>query len=87
MVFLKQFRDVADGRKAAYQAVVEAPAKVVQIRTVGPLAGPYQVTVGRFASHPIIEELGLSGGGPLTASPWFVDFDFDMENGKEIWRA
>src|SRR5262249_39640273 len=39
MVFLKQFRDVADGRRSAYQAIVEAPARLLALREGGQLAG------------------------------------------------
>lgn len=85
-VFLKQFRDAADGRRACFQSIVEAPARITQLRSIGALDGRYEVTIARFASHPIIAELGLSGSVQPTHG-WYVDFDFTMENGQEIWSA
>ncbi len=85
MVFLKQFRDVADGHRACYQAIVEAPSRLVDLRQAGVLAGEYRVTISQYASHPILDEIGLEAQSALRG--WYVDFDFDMEIGKEVWKA
>jgi hypothetical protein len=87
MVFLKQFRDVADGRMACYQAAVEAMCRISSFRTGGWLSGQYQLTVGEFASHPIVQELGLKGASPPALAAGYLEFDFSMEAGKELWRA
>jgi len=72
MVFLKQFRDVADGHLACYQAIVEAPSRLVDLRQAGALASEYRVTVNQYASHPILDEIGLEAQSALPAadSPW-----------------
>ncbi len=87
VVFLKQFRDVADGRQACYQAVVEAPARVVSFREAGVLAGDYRLAVGEFDTHPVIRELGLAGPEEKVLGAWYVDFDFIMETGTEVWKS
>lgn len=92
MVFLKEFRDVANGAKACYRAVVEAPAKVTHLRQVGRIGHGYQVAVHQYASHPIVQELGLRGEFDpkqtvWTADvrgAWYVDFDFDLLNGAPV---
>src|SRR5262249_39228246 len=63
LVFLKQFRDVADGRRACYQAIVEAPAQVLRFRTAGELRGAYRVVLHHFDSCPIARDLGLTAEG------------------------
>jgi hypothetical protein len=87
LVFLRQFRDVADGRRACYQAVVEAPARVLQFRDAGRLPGDYRLTVNELDSHPIARELGLAGPSQAALGAWYVDFDFILANGRELWRA
>jgi hypothetical protein len=86
LVFLRQFRDVADGRRACYQAVVEALTRVLHFRKAGKLSGEYRLTLHALDSHPIAAELGLSGQGQEALGAWFVDFDFILENGRELWR-
>jgi hypothetical protein len=87
LVFLRQFRDVADGRRACYQSVVEAQARVLHFHGAGHLPGDYRLKVGSFESHPIVRELGLSGPEPDALAAWYADFDFILENGRELWRA
>ena len=92
LVFLKQFRDVADGTRACYQAIVEAMSKVIAFRSGGFLAGDYSVAIRTLESHPIVAELGLTpdplqpGKFPVK-SAFTVEFDFVLENGREIWKA
>jgi hypothetical protein len=87
LVFLKQFRDVADGRRACYQAIVEAPAQVLRFRAGGPLSGTHRVTLHHYDSCPIARDLGLNPAGQTALGAWYSDFDFLMGNGREVWRA
>lgn len=82
MVFLKQFRDVSNPRRACYQAVVGANAQTTSYRGGGLLDGPFEIRIARHESHPIIDELGLPGERiePLFAA--WVDFDFDVDEGE-----
>lgn len=93
MVFLKQFRDAAIGTDACYQAVVEAPAQVTCFRKAGEIAADYGVSIESYASHPIVDDLGLRGSiDPGTGawrgsveSAWYVNFDFQVLNATATW--
>jgi uncharacterized protein with NAD-binding domain and iron-sulfur cluster len=87
VVFLKQFRDVADPRRACYQAIVEAPARVTSFQGAGLLDGSYALDVTQCMTHPIVRELGLRGAQQPVLGAWHVDFGFVMETGTEVWRA
>ncbi len=82
MVFLKQFRDVGDPRRACYQTIVSADAKTTAYRGGGPLEGPFEVQITRLDSHPIVEELGLPGERMEALFSGWVDFDFDVDEGE-----
>src|SRR5262249_4865407 len=59
MIFLRQLRDARDPDRAAYQEVLEAPARVLKLHAGGLMRHTYEVRVASTASHPIVEELGL----------------------------
>jgi hypothetical protein len=73
--------------RACYQAIVEAKASVRSLRGYGPLPGAYRVGWGDYASHPFASELGLEPGGQEAIAAAWVDFDFVMEPGREVFRA
>ncbi|HNT75855.1 MAG TPA: twin-arginine translocation signal domain-containing protein [Anaerolineae bacterium] len=90
LVFLKQFRDAADPAKACYQAVIEAPLRVTAFRGGGALQSGYALTFTELVSHPVVARLGLHADAdgiarPL-ASAW-LDVDFTLGLGREVWRA
>jgi hypothetical protein len=87
LVFLKQFRAVADSSSACYQAIVAASCKVTTFRSGRRLGGAFALTAANFSSHPMARDLGLEDGSVSVDLPFFVDIDFDMETGREIWRA
>lgn len=82
MVFLKQFRDVGNPRRACYQTIVMANAQTTAYRGGGPLDGPFEVQITRLDSHPIVEELGLPGERIEASFAAWVDFDFDVDEGE-----
>ena len=86
LVFLKQFRDVADSSQACYQSVVEAPVNIGAFRSAGLLAGDYRLEIENLASHPVVEELGLESHTPRVLSAFHSDFDFQMGIGTTIWE-
>jgi len=86
-VFLKQFRDIADGYKACYQSIVEVPCKMTNFYSGGFLPGQYEVTFADFASHPIVKDLGLSGNVVQPVLSYWTKFDFVVGNGTEIWKG
>jgi hypothetical protein len=85
MVFLKQFRDVRDPARACYQAVVEAPAVVEAWRSGGFLPS-HRVTIEAAESHPMVEELGLSGATVESSLGIWLTYDFTVGRGVVIGR-
>ncbi len=84
LIFLKEFRDHADGKLACYQAVVEALVRVGTFRSAGWLPGSYEVSIESYASHPVVADLGLGSGKPPVVAAAYLDFDFQMEIGKLV---
>jgi len=92
MVFLKQFRDVADGRMACYQAIVEAPNRM----THGPidaglLHGDWELAIEQFATVRLIDRLGLrvraSDGKVRSVFDFWIKFAFTAEPGRVVWQV
>jgi hypothetical protein len=86
MFFLRQFRDVAEPDRACYQAIIEAAADMTDWRGGGFL-DEHVLTIRECASHPIARDLGLPSGPIETGFGFWADFDFEIGNGKELWRA
>ena len=86
IIGLKQFRDVAESDRACYQAITDAPMKIVDFHAGG-LLGEYRVNLGGLASEPIRQDLGLPPGSidPLL-SAW-LRYDFRLDAGVELWNA
>jgi uncharacterized protein with NAD-binding domain and iron-sulfur cluster len=80
-VFLKQFRDAADGTRACYQSVVETPVQITRV-SIRPSAGEWAVTVHDLDSHPLRAELGVVSQSASLA--FDLDVDFVLEDGVEI---
>jgi uncharacterized protein with NAD-binding domain and iron-sulfur cluster len=60
MVFLKQFPDAQDSRRACYQAIVEGAVRIVGGVEAARLPGSWEVTIHTYDSHRLVETLGLS---------------------------
>ncbi|AUX22585.1 hypothetical protein SOCEGT47_030890 [Sorangium cellulosum] len=86
-VFLKQFRDAEHTDRACYQAIIEATARVQALRGHGRLPGALRVAWGDHDSHPFEADLGLEPGGQEALAAAWVDFDFVLEPGREVFRA
>ena len=60
---LKQFRDCHDLQKACYQALIQIPLNLYQVKAIGALDkdsnGLFQIKIMNFGDFPIVEELGL----------------------------
>jgi hypothetical protein len=87
MAFLRQFPSVADGLIASSQAIIEAQVTISNFHVGGPMPGTYEVTIGKYESHPIVRDLGLAGSAVTAAAAWHMAFDFRMENGTVLWSA
>lgn len=86
-VFLKQFRDAAQGATACYQGVIEAGCEVTRFGGGGLLDGDYMMTVADYQSIPIASSLGLDPAGVPCHFPFWANIDFIVEDVKEVWRA
>lgn len=90
MVFLKQFRDVQSRKLACYQSIVEVGANLRSrpLPLAWLLPGEYEVKINSFPSHPFDKDMGFKENEKLRPLlSFWANFDFDMGNGKEIWRA
>jgi Flavin containing amine oxidoreductase len=83
-VFLKQFRDAADGSRACYQSVVETPIEV-QRRTFRPSGRDWDITLRPLDSHPIDQEMGLTSQRASVA--FEGELDMVVKNGIEVGRV
>jgi hypothetical protein len=84
-VFLKQFRDIADGTRACYQAVTLARYAVTGLHSVS-LANRYRMELNPLDSSPVAAALGL--GNPTETNLGVkVVMDMRLEPGRELWRA
>jgi len=86
-VFLKQFRDVADGANACHQSIVEVTCKMTKFRGGGFLNGEYQIDIEELASHPVVADLGLTGNTITPVLSYWTYFDFEIGTGTEIWKG
>lgn len=90
LMFLKQFRDAVDSRKACYQAIIEAPVQLTTFHSGGFVDTAYSLTCQSLASHPLPEILGLDvdGSGTMQAlATFWLHVDFTLGAGVEVWRA
>lgn len=94
MVFLKQFPDAVDASRACYQAIVEAAVRITSRPHGGLLPGGYRVTIGEYASHPIVESLGLRTERRSARASELVarlalraSFDAEVEPGEVVYDA
>ena len=86
MVFLKQFRDIAQVGKACYQAVTTVTVESTKISDFAFFPTGYELMIKRAASHPIAEDLGISSGQKAAFSFWLVQ-DFYVGFGQILWQA
>ncbi len=83
LVFLKQFRDSADSKKACYKTIVEAPLKVKEFSDGGLFSQPYVLKVNHLDSHPIAGRLGLKNEQSSLLAAW-MKVDFVLESGVAL---
>jgi hypothetical protein len=89
LLFLKQFRDAVDSRKACYQAIVEAPVQLTTFHSGGFIDADYTITCQPLASHPLPEILGLdvdSSSAMQALATFWLHVDFTLGPGVEVWR-
>jgi len=86
MVFLKQFRDAADPRRACYQQLIKATGNVKPTSFAGGgwMMGDYTMDLADHDSHPIAADLGLPVGRSHIDEAFHLTFSFTMEPGEEL---
>jgi len=83
LVFLKQFRDAQNTRKACYQKLIEASLNIEAFYEGGVFLEAYTLSVAALASHPIAQNLGLAAEQKSTLGAW-LKADFTLGNGAEL---
>ena len=84
LIFLKQFRDSQNTRKACYQRLIEAQLRVETFFEGGLFSEPYTLNISSLASHPLAQSLGLMEGDQKSTLGAWMHLDFMLENGVEI---
>jgi hypothetical protein len=84
-IFLKQFRDIADGTRACYQAITLADYAVTQIASVG-LEDRYAMTLEALQSAPVAATLGLAPTAQTGLGVRIV-MGMTLLPGRVLWRA
>ena len=84
-IFLKQFRDIADGTRACYQAVTLARYNVTKLINVS-VEDQYAIDLQALDSTPVAAALGLAPA-TKTGLGMRVEMDMQLENGRVLWQA
>ncbi len=86
LVFLKQFRDAANGNLACYQSIVETAMESPQFHSAAWLA-PHDVDISSYPSLPIHADLGLPPGTLRSTLSFTISADYTIVGGVELWKA
>lgn len=86
MVFLKQFRDATQVRRACYQSITSVSVKTLRVLKMGFFPATYRLNFNRYPSHPIEAVLGIKSGAEPSFSFWAKQ-DFEVGFGETIWQA
>jgi hypothetical protein len=86
LVFLRQFRDIADASKACYQAIMEVNGHVDAFRGASIYSSKFIVKFNDVATYPICTALGIPF---ISEADWafMVDIDLSFGKGVEVYRS
>ena len=87
IILLKQFRSSDQPGKASYQAIIEAFGRVTGFRGGGVLPGEHRVIMSEPESEGIRQDLGLAPGALTPKLAFWIELDFRLEKGTELWNA
>lgn len=90
LVFLKQFRDAADIRRACYQAIIRTSARLDTFHQGGILEHTYYLKLSPHANHPLGKLLGLQTNQQERVQAllgFWIHVDFTLAHGAEVWKA
>lgn len=83
-LFLKQFRDIADGRRACYQAITEAMAEVTRFDSFPELV-EYEMVLAQLDSSPIAADFGFNPTQRVVGTRF--EYDMIIHPGRVLWQA
>lgn len=84
MVLLKQIRDVADGGRACYQAIIEFDIAMQNIRAPQISFDAFALDIAAFESHPIVREFGFAGPTVPTVLSASMTYDLTLGLGRVV---
>lgn len=83
-LFLKQFRDVPDGRNACYQAVIEAIGEISRFDALPHLI-EFDMILEPLDSSPIASDFGLAPQQRIQGVQ--LNYDMTIQPGRVLWKA
>ena len=84
-----QFRDIENGSRACYQAIVESPMRLTSGLKAGHLPGTWELKINQYESCKVIDRLGLEASDGIVKpafQPW-AKFDFVLDPGGVIYET
>jgi len=86
LVFLRQFRDIADASKACYQAIMEVDGHVNEFHGASIYTSKFTVSINDVATYPLCAALGIP---EVCETDWSfrVNIDLSFGNGTEVYRS
>ena len=83
-LFLKQFRDVADGTRACYQAITEAKGQVTRFDSA-PHLTEYAMDLAALDSSPVAADFGIAPQQTVLGAVF--EYDMTILPGQVLWQA
>ncbi len=83
-LFLKQFRDIADGTRACYQAITQTNGQITRFDSF-PQLTEYAMTLADLASSPVASEFGIAPRQTVLGVS--LEYDMTILPGQVLWRA
>ena len=83
-LFLKQFRDVADGTRACYQAITQAMGEVTRFDSA-PQMTEYAMNLTALASSPVASDFGIAPQQTVLGAEF--EYDMTIQPGQVLWQA
>ena len=83
-LFLKQFRDVADGTRACYQAITQTMGEVTRFDSL-PHLTEYALVLENLASSPVASDFGIAPQQTVLGAAF--EYDMTIQPGQVLWQA
>ena len=83
-LFLKQFRDVADGTRACYQAITQTMGEVTRFDSA-PHLTEYAMCLEALASSPVAADFGIVPQQTVLGAR--IEYDMTIQPGEVLWQA